>query len=91
MGAPTSIALRSGAIDPSSPIAFGDGLRCVDAAGLVRLAATTAASGTATHTFGHSAMAGPGTFYYQLWYRNTPTAYCTPDGFNLSNGEQLAW
>jgi hypothetical protein len=91
MGSPTSIVLRSPSIDPSSPIAFGDGLRCVNAVGLVRLAATTASGGTATHTFGHGAMAGTGTFYYQLWYRNTPTAYCTPDGFNLSNGEQLDW
>jgi hypothetical protein len=36
-------------------------------------------------------MAGTGTFYYQAWYRNTPTAYCTPAGFNLSNGRALDW
>jgi hypothetical protein len=91
MGSPTSIVIRSNSLDPSSPIVFGDGLRCVNSTPLVRLAATVAVSGTATHAFGHGAGAGPGTFYYQLWYRNTPTAFCTPAGFNLSNGEQLSW
>jgi hypothetical protein len=28
--------------------------------------------------------AGPGTFHYQLWYRNMP-AFCTSDQFNTSN------
>ena len=35
--------------------------------------------------------AGPGTFYYQLWYRNTPSSYCTPAAFNLSSGRTLVW
>jgi hypothetical protein len=91
MGSPTSIVIRSTSLDPSSPIVFGDGLRCINSSPLVRLAATVASAGTATHTFGHGAMAGAGTFFYQLWYRNTPSAFCTPSAFNLSNGEQLVW
>ena len=91
MGSPTSIVIRAPSLDPSSPIVFGDGLRCISGAGLVRLAATTAVGGTAIHAVGHGAMAGTGTFYYQLWYRNTPSSFCTPAAFNLSNGEQLVW
>jgi hypothetical protein len=91
MGAPTSLLIRSDTLDPSRPVVFGDGLRCVNAVGLVRLAVTVASGGTVTHAFGHGAMAGTGTFYYQAWYRNTPTAYCTPAGFNLSNGRALDW
>jgi hypothetical protein len=69
---------------------FGDGLRCV-AAPLVRLAATTAAGGVATHVVGHGGAAGAGTFYYQAWFRNQPAMFCTPDAFNLSNGRTLGW
>jgi hypothetical protein len=42
--------------------------------------------------FGHSAVAGPGTFYYQLWFRDTPSSFCNPStAFNLSNGRTLSW
>jgi hypothetical protein len=45
-----------------------------------------------TNTFGHGAMAGTGTFFYQLWFRSTPTSYCDPTAaFNLSNGTFLDW
>jgi hypothetical protein len=91
MGAPTAIVLRSNALDPSSPVVFGDGLRCINASPLVRLAATVATAGVSTHAFGHGAMAGTGSFFYQIWYRNTPAAFCTPESFNLSNGTQLTW
>jgi hypothetical protein len=88
--AATAIVIRSGSLDPSSPIAFGDGLRCVNGAGLVRLAATASAAGTSTHVFGHGA--GAGTYYYQVWFRNTPSTYCNASAaFNLSNGQALAW
>jgi hypothetical protein len=44
------------------------------------------------NTFGHGAMAGTGSFFYQLWYRSTPTSFCDPAaGFNLSNGISLDW
>jgi hypothetical protein len=92
MGAPTAIVIRSNALDPSSPVIFGDGLRCVSASPLVRLAATTAVSGTSVHAVNHGAMAGPGDFYYQVWYRNTPSTYCDPfAAFNLSSGLRLGW
>jgi len=92
VGAPTAIVIRSDALDPAAPVAFGDGLRCVAASPLVRLAATTAAGGASTHTFGHGAVAGSGTFYYQLWFRNTPIMFCDPTAaFNLSSGRTLTW
>jgi hypothetical protein len=92
MGAPTALVIRSNSLDPASPVVFGDGLRCINPSSLVRLAATVASGGTSTHTFGHSAGAGPGTFYYQLWYRNTPSTFCDPfAAFNLSSGRTLVW
>jgi len=87
---PAAIVIRGAALDPASPVVFGDGLRCVGVP-LVRLAATFASFGSSTHTLGHGAMAGAGTFYYQLWFRNTPAMFCTPDAFNLSNGRALNW
>jgi len=88
---PTSIIIRSETLDPTGPIVFGDGLRCVGPS-VVRLAGTIAASGQAVHTFGHGVMAGPGTFYYQAWFRNTPIMFCDPAAaFNLSNGVSLLW
>jgi len=88
---PTSIVIRSAGLDPAAPVVFGDGLRCVGVP-LVRLGATFAGAGTSTHTFGHGAMAGTGTFYYQLWFRNTPIMFCDPTAaFNLSSGRTLVW
>ena len=87
-GNPTSIVLRGTKLDPAGSVVFGDGLRCVGTP-VVRLAATFAAGGQATHAFGHGA--GPGIFYYQAWFRNTPAMYCTPDAFNLSSGVALRW
>jgi hypothetical protein len=88
--APTSIVIRSTALDPAGPMTFGDGLRCIGNP-VVRLAATFASGGTVTHIHGHGAMAGSGDFYYQLWFRNTPAMFCTPEAFNLSNGRVLTW
>jgi hypothetical protein len=91
MGSPTAIAIRSTTLDSATPVVFGDGLRCI-AANIVRLAATTATSGASQHTFGHGAMAGPGLFYYQLWFRSTPGSFCVPGAaFNLSSGRVLGW
>jgi hypothetical protein len=90
MGAPTALVFRSAGL-AATPAPFGDGLGCLAPAGVVRLAATTAIAGTSTHAFGHGAMAGAGDFYYQIWYRNTPSAYCTPAAFNLSNGLRISW
>jgi len=87
---PTSIVIRAASLDPAAPVVFGDGLRCIGTP-VVRLAATFASGGVATHTFGHGSMAPTGTNYYQLWFRNTPAPFCTPDAFNLSNGSMLTW
>ena len=86
--APAAVVIRATSIDSFSPILFGDGLRCIGAP-VVRLGASFAAGGTSTHTFGHSA--GPGDFFYQIWFRNSPAGFCTPQAFNLSNGRQLTW
>jgi hypothetical protein len=92
VAAPTAIVIRSSSLDPGTPVVFGDGLRCVNTFPLVRLAAATASGGTSTHAFGHSGAAGPGTFYYQIWFRNTPSSYCDPAAaFNLSNGRSMIW
>jgi len=88
---PTSIVIRATGLDSAAPVVFGDGLRCIGTP-LVRLAATFASGGTATHMHGHGAGAGSGTFYYQLWFRNTPIMFCDPSAaFNLSNGGTLTW
>ena len=87
-GIPAAVVIRGSAT--VAPTIFGDGVRCV-ATPLVRLGADIAIGGISRHNFGHGTMAGSGVFYYQLWFRNTPAMYCTPDGFNLSNGRQLTW
>ena len=87
---PTAIVIRGPALDGASPVVFGDGLRCV-ATPLVRLAAAFASGGGSKHSFGHGTMAGSGGFYYQLWFRNTPAMFCTPEAFNLSNGLRIDW
>lgn len=87
--APTVIGLR--ATSPQSPpVVFGDGLRCVATTGLVRFGATNASGGSSIHPLSHGA--GPGSFYYQLWYRSTPASFCdAAAAFNLSNGLAIAW
>ena len=87
---------RNTSIDPGSPVVFGDGLRCVDAASspgtLVRIGGAVATGGTMTNSFGHGTMAGTGSFFYQLWFRSTPASYCDPlAAFSLSNGVTLSW
>jgi len=93
---PGGVMFRNNGIDPSSPVVFGDGLRCVDAAAspstFVRIGGAVANGGTMFNTVGHGAMAGVGSFFYQLWYRSTPLSYCDPSAaFNLSNGQSLTW
>jgi hypothetical protein len=92
---PGGVLLRNVAIDPSSPVIFGDGLRCVDATAgspFVRLGAAAASGGVMINTVGHGPMAGTGTFYYQLWFRALPLSYCDPTAaFSLSNGATIEW
>jgi hypothetical protein len=53
-------------VDQLRPVVFRDGLRCV---GVPTVAWTeTIASGVASlHVVGHGGLAGPGSFYYELW------------------------
>ena len=93
---PAGVVFRNTGVDPLAPVVFGDGLRCVDASAspgtLVRIGAAAASGGTMLNELGHSAMAGTGTFFYQLWFRSTPVSYCDPSAaFNLSNGTTLDW
>lgn len=90
MSAPGVTVIRSTTLDAASPVVFGDGLRCISVP-LVRVGAGLASGGTSEQTIGHGAGAGPGTFYYQLWVRNTPIMFCTPAAFNLSNGRTIVW
>jgi hypothetical protein len=87
---PSSVVIRAPALDPGSPVVFGDGLRCIGVP-LVRLGAAIASGGVSTHTFGHAMSAPPGPNFYQLWYRSQPPMFCTPDAFNLSNGRVITW
>jgi hypothetical protein len=91
MSFPGVTVIRSPALDGGSPVVFGDGLRCIGLP-VVRVGAALAAGGTSTQTVGHGAGPGSGTFYYQLWVRNTPIMFCDPAAaFNLSNGRTLVW
>ena len=80
--------IRAPDLDVGGPAVFGDGVRCV-AATVVRMSATFASGGSSVHTLGHGA--GPGDFFYQLWFRNLPAMFCTPDAFNASSGRALTW
>ena len=76
--------------------AFGDGLTC--ASGTVhRLGAKINVTGASSYPQGsdlpihvQGAVAGPGERYYQAWYRNV-ASFCTPAGFNLTNGLVIRW
>ena len=87
--APAVVVIRSSEVE-ATPLIFGDGLRCVGTP-VVRMSGRVAIGGSSTHTLGHGDFAGSGRFYYQLWYRNTPAMFCSPDAFNLSNGRTLDW
>ena len=87
---PSVVLVRSSNLDPAGPSVFGDGVLCLRLP-LVRLAATVADDGSAVHIVGHGSMAGPGTFFYQAWFRSIPATFCTPDAFNLSSGRQITW
>jgi hypothetical protein len=76
---------------------FGDGLRCA-AGTMIRLGVKTNVGGVSSYpTAGDPPIsvaglipAAGGTRTYQAWYRNA-AAFCTPLGYNLTNGYQLVW
>ena len=85
---PSYVLLRS--TNQAAAVAAFDGVICVGNP-VVRVGSGFAASGTAIEPYTHGAMAAAGTNYYQMWYRNTPAMFCTPDAANLSNGYDLTW
>jgi hypothetical protein len=73
---------------------FGDGLRCAGGAA-VRLGTKINGNGSSQIPGPNEArisvrggVTAPGTRAYQVWYRNV-AAFCTPAGFNLSNGLEI--
>jgi len=92
MGSPAIIPIRSTVrANGGQGSTFGDGLLCVGPP-VVRLAARFASGGAATLPINHGAMAGAGTFHYQLWFRSVPLSFCDATAaFNLSNGVTLVW
>jgi hypothetical protein len=77
-------------------VVFGDGLRCASGT-LTRLG--TKQNGVGASQFPSpgdaristaGSIAAPGTRTYQGWYRNS-APFCTPVGFNLTNGLEVAW
>jgi hypothetical protein len=85
---PTVLAIRATSVQGAQP--FGDGVRCLGSSGLTRLGAVAGSGGISLHVLDHTA--GPGTFYYQLWFRNSPMSFCDAmAAFNLSNGISIAW
>jgi hypothetical protein len=77
---------------------FGDGLRCVGGTN-VRLGLRQTTAGAIEFGAGVAgdpsvSSAGlvpvPGARYYMLWFRNA-APFCTPAGFNLSNGLWIQW
>ncbi len=77
-------------------VTFGDGLRCVGG-NIIRLGTQQNLAGASRYpetgdlpvSVRGGASAGD-VRQYQVWYRNS-AAFCTPSGFNLSNGYEIAW
>ncbi len=75
---------------------FGDGLRCASGT-VTRIGTKRNAVGASNYpSNGEAAISAiggvtaPGTRTYQAWYRNV-APFCTPSGFNLTNGVEVAW
>ena len=76
---------------------FGDGLRCAGGT-VIRLGTKTNVGGASQYPEGGDPSVSvrgnvtvPGSVRtYQVWYRNS-AAFCTPDGFNLTNGLAVTW
>jgi len=86
-GTPAGVLIRSSGRKRLT--VFGDGLLCLDDP-VTRIKAAIAIGGSMSIT-GQSHGAGAGGFSYQYWFRAQPNAFCTPDGFNISNGVQIDW
>jgi FG-GAP-like repeat/Bacterial Ig-like domain len=88
-GHPPIIPIRSlGTINAGDGAPFADGVLCLTSP-VARLLVNSPTNGTAVLPINH--MAGPGTFYYQLIYRNQSPTFCTPDQLNTSNALWITW
>jgi hypothetical protein len=77
-------------------VVFGDGLRCVGG-NIVRLGTKMNVGGASSYPTGSDQpvsqrgnVSAGDVRQYQVWYRNA-AAFCTPNGFNLSNGYEITW
>ncbi len=77
--------------------AFGDGLRCAGGQATRLGTAINSSAGSSQFPSGaqpsvsvRGGVTQPGTRTYQAWYRNVAT-FCTPAGFNTSNGWEIYW
>lgn len=87
-------------VNGGSGAVFGDGLRCVEGPATWRLGVRAALGGQVSLGYGipgdpvlsvrGGVPATGGTLHYQGWYRNA-AAFCTPDGFNLTNAVSVTW
>jgi hypothetical protein len=75
---------------------FGDGKRCAGGT-VVRLKQITNVGGASQYPEAgdppvsvRGLVTAPGIRTYQIWFRNN-AAFCTPDGWNLSNGIEVNW
>jgi hypothetical protein len=96
---PTATALfcqSIGVVDGGTGRVFGDGILCV-AGTKVRLGVRTSVGGASELSSPggvpisrFAGIAQPGVRHYQVWYRNV-APFCTPAGFNQSNGLRISW
>lgn len=93
---PVLYAQATVATNGGSGIQFGDGLLCLSGT-VTRLRIQFNSGGASSIPVPgdlsisvNGLVAGPGTYVYQAWYRDT-NAFCTGAGFNLSNGLSLTW
>lgn len=94
----TSCLFFQGTTTPESgPPPFGDGLRCVQGT-VIRLSTKATVGGAAVYPVGGDPLvsvrgqipSAGATRFYQAWYRNV-ASFCTPAGFNLTNGIRVVW
>jgi len=100
---PNSLSvLLQGNASLSNPAVFGSGLRCASG-NLLRIGTHNAVGGSFTYPQGgdpqitaRSAALGDvigtgSTRYYLVYYRDPDLSFCTPDGFNSTQGLQVQW
>ncbi|MBI5361629.1 MAG: hypothetical protein HZA53_00530 [Planctomycetes bacterium] len=94
----SAIFLQGDAINTAG-LVFGDGLRCIDGT-LVRLGTKPFPAGSASYPQAGDASLSvrggvtPGSGVsrgYQVYYRNSASAFCPPATFNVSNATRVIW